>query len=735
MESIRKIIRTVLSESLFDEKNVEVVNENLQLADKTYFTPGRLSPKVREIIVSKITNGDAWTKLICDIYFAMIQNDHAVGDWAVRSIDDPSAEIDRSERKLENDIMRLEDWKKVKSYYQQLKAYNKNVFPIIGLNPNGVKDIWSLIRALNQRAKILEDIKKLPAVALRNMRGDFRQQRDSSDLQAYRSGFEHFLAYYSMLGNRDARLRKTIENKMFVANVTLEDLLRFVEEKENLVGGAKFTKNSIKKLVSDNDYDMEIVYDKGNVMVVDVTSPDGIKKVGCNSLWCFTYGKGFDSAWRDWNNYSTNDHVYVIIDFSEQPDSPEFMHVLIKPLDYQVSPEDENEDVNDHKLFNMANQESYDAIGIVNHLVGEEAPFIMHFDEPVDVEGPSSKYPYEDPNQLKLDLQEVKKIIRESIQEIEQPKRIVGGVLVKCTTTDRVFLLLRNDPVPKWALVSGTIEDGENVLSGLKREFYEELFVNPSIVDFKFIRVEHIPEKNIEFHYYEGFVDKEFTPILDEENLDGKWFALGELPSPLYVGMPEKLGKIFKNPEVKEDKESDVFSESKEISDIDSKTKLSVFDFDSTLVNTPLPETGKQEWEQKTGTAWPGGWWGVEESLDTDVFDMTTNPEVISDYRREFSNPKNLVVMMTGRTGKLSNQVEKILSMNGLKFHDYLYNDGGETSADKIYKMEMILRYNPEIREIEMWDDRDSHIPTFQRWGENMISKGYLDNFNINHVK
>ncbi len=345
------------------------------------------------------------------------------------------------------------------------------------------------------------------------------------------------------------------------------------------------------------------------------------------------------------------------------------------------------------------------------------------------------KYPERDLEMVAENFFELRNVIRESIQELEKPKRIVGGVLVKCTTTDRVFLLLRNDSTPRWSLVSGTIEDGENVLSGLKREFYEELFINPHIVDFKFIRVEHIPEKNIEFHYYEGFVDKEFNPILDEENLDGKWFSLDQLPSPLYDGIPEKLGKIFKNPEVKEDKESDVFNESKEISDIDSKAKLSVFDFDSTLVNTPLPETGKQEWEQKTGTAWPGGWWGVEESLDTDVFDMTTNPEVISDYRREFSNPKNLVVMMTGRTGKLSNQVEKILSMNGLKFHDYLYNDGGETSADKIYKMEMILRYNPEIREIEMWDDRDSHIPTFQRWGENMISKGYLDNFNINHVK
>jgi hypothetical protein len=42
--------------------------------------------------------------------------------------------------------------------------------------------------------------------------------------------------------------------------------------------------------------------------------------------------------YNDWYNYSTNDLVYVIIDFKEPTDSPDFMHVLIKPLmvDYSV---------------------------------------------------------------------------------------------------------------------------------------------------------------------------------------------------------------------------------------------------------------------------------------------------------------------------------------------------------------------------------------------------------------
>jgi hypothetical protein len=26
-------------------------------------------------------------------------------------------------------------------------------------------------------------------------------------------------------------------------------------------------------------------------MVIEVSGPNGIKKIGCNSLWCFTYGR------------------------------------------------------------------------------------------------------------------------------------------------------------------------------------------------------------------------------------------------------------------------------------------------------------------------------------------------------------------------------------------------------------------------------------------------------------
>jgi len=163
--------------------------------------------------------------------------------------------------------------------------------------------------------------------------------------------------------------------------------------------------------------------------------------------------------------------------------------------------------------------------------------------------------------------------------------------------------------------------------------------------------------------------------------------------------------------------------------------KISVFDFDGTLVDTALPEYGKKIWKDKTGTDWPHiGWWGRIESLDMDVFDNPTLPSVISAYNKERSNPNTTVVMLTGRREKLSSGVEAILAQKGLTFDQYLYNYGGETSQNKKEQMGNMLDELPNVRYIEMWDDRTEHIKTFEDWGNELVSSGRLDGFKVNHV-
>lgn len=164
-------------------------------------------------------------------------------------------------------------------------------------------------------------------------------------------------------------------------------------------------------------------------------------------------------------------------------------------------------------------------------------------------------------------------------------------------------------------------------------------------------------------------------------------------------------------------------------------TKISVFDFDGTLVDSPLPEYGRKEYEEKTGNEWPHkGWWGREESLDTAIFDIPTIQSVKKTYDEEKNNPNTLMVMLTGRIGKLSNQVESILSSKGFIFDKYIYNNGGSTIDSKINSLNELLNEYPNVTYVLLNDDRLEHIPSFKAWGEDKLNTGRLKSFNINVV-
>ena len=164
-------------------------------------------------------------------------------------------------------------------------------------------------------------------------------------------------------------------------------------------------------------------------------------------------------------------------------------------------------------------------------------------------------------------------------------------------------------------------------------------------------------------------------------------------------------------------------------------TKLAVFDFDGTLVDTPLPDVGKKEYKEKTGKDWPfPGWWGQPLSLDLSIFDMPTVPMVMSAYKKEKISPDTCMVMLTGRMVKLGDMVKKILDSKGLTFDEYHFNRGGSTETAKMKTMESLLEKYPKVYELEMWDDRLAHIPVFQSWGDSLVKSGRLKRFNINVV-
>jgi hypothetical protein len=393
----------------------QLLRENLQLADKFYFKDGKLSPRVREIILH-ITNGDPYTKIMTDVYYNMLMNNHRTGDWALKTIDPEHQETE----KPENDVMSTPELQKLRPIYNQLKDYNKNVFPIKGFNINGVENMDDFLWALRQRQLILNIFTKWPSIAKRNMKNDIRRERDGSEMNHYRDSLEHADSYISLLNNRNENARRKIEAKIFTNNTTLDNVVDFLYDKESLLGGTDLTRKQIGQILKDdkeNANELRVKYNKGNIMIIEVSGPEGIKEIGCNSLWCFTYNKsGGGLNWTDWFKNSTNDLCYIIIDFSKPSDSEDFMHVLTKPLMYDYADYGEK---GYERLYNMANrdvhddeEEEYGVNAYIERLIDlPTAMKVMNFGVKPPKEK-KKKQKFVDPNQLALDLNEIKKSLR-----------------------------------------------------------------------------------------------------------------------------------------------------------------------------------------------------------------------------------------------------------------------------------------------------------------------------------
>lgn len=147
--------------------------------------------------------------------------------------------------------------------------------------------------------------------------------------------------------------------------------------------------------------------------------------------------------------------------------------------------------------------------------------------------------------------------------------------------------------------------------------------------------------------------------------------------------------------------------------------KISIFDFDGTLVDSPKPEDGIPIWGEVNGYEYPfKTWWDRVESLDQEVFDIDTIESTIDDYNEEYENEDTLVIMLTGRLSKFRDTVKKILYSKGLVFDEYHFKDIDNTLLSKVNKIEELLHRYPNVEEIEMWEDRKHHAKAFEIWGE-----------------
>lgn len=313
----------------------KLIVETIQQAEKFYFSTNKITPEEKNIILN-FTKGDNYTYAVATAYLI------------------------------------FKDFDETKKFYELLKNYNNKIFPIkeynnLLKNLNNKANLYELYRSMQQRDNIIFYFNKLPNILKRNI----KEKNIPKDLNQL-TRFDHLLNYLqtqiSQLSNRPEHIRNAILKKAFSSKFeTLEQITDFFDEKENLIGGKKITKKEIIYTINNNNLDANIVYDKNNIMVIEIWSPETMQMLGCNSLWCFTYGSNdYEHMYYQFNNYSTNGIVYMIINFNIPQDEKNFMNILIKPLD-EYSHEDENNEP-EHILFDLTNEGIYEPTKYLENL-------------------------------------------------------------------------------------------------------------------------------------------------------------------------------------------------------------------------------------------------------------------------------------------------------------------------------------------------------------------------------
>ena len=145
--------------------------------------------------------------------------------------------------------------------------------------------------------------------------------------------------------------------------------------------------------------------------------------------------------------------------------------------------------------------------------------------------------------------------------------------------------------------------------------------------------------------------------------------------------------------------------------------ELHVFDFDGTLVNTPIPEDGMRQYYEETGEKWPfQGWWGRAESLAPPLT-MDAGP-ALEEYHASSTRSDVARIMMTGRRSKLKASVETVMrEFNISHCHEHIFNGTGhDTLTYKLNELRRLVAvYKP--KRVRIWEDRISHAAAFEEFG------------------
>lgn len=299
-------------------KTIMGLTENLNLADKLFFRPGKLSPEVREGIVG-ITEGNNFTNLVASLYYHFKQD----GQY-------------------DQGIMSM-----CEEFNDELINYDKNLFPVPGnLTDYGLDvqhdgfHVLTLAELLKNRNLLVYQWSKVSSLIKRNILpliknelyahnpGKGTQHEQTNLTYAFKAAAKILQEINETLKVLSPKKFEEIVPKLFSSHIrTLTELHKGITNLKNTLSmmnsNMGFTKDNVYENAA--EYGCKIVKDDNNIMIVKVISAEAMQALGCFSSWCFAVPGG-DEYWDD---YAPRGYVYIIYDFSMDVEDSRFMMVYL----------------------------------------------------------------------------------------------------------------------------------------------------------------------------------------------------------------------------------------------------------------------------------------------------------------------------------------------------------------------------------------------------------------------
>ena len=296
-------MKLILTESQIIKLITPLIETSGEL-DKHYIKTGVLDDEDRAVIMN-ITGGDNFTKLIADMY-KYLANKYNPEMVTPRRVDD-------------NDI------KYLKKAHENLKRYNKNVFPLKDVY---AKDYYThplgIGNDLNTRELIINTLNSFPKLWLRNLKNDIRKERDEYDFKKLWETIREIERSLNLIKQVKQEQQEKIIKKVFSSKfTTFEDISKRLSDTTIPYLSEESTIDEMVSKVEDMGDEAEIVYNKDNILVVVIKSPEAMQYIGCSSQWCFAIGTG------NWDEYSPEGYATIVFNFNEEASENTRMVVVL----------------------------------------------------------------------------------------------------------------------------------------------------------------------------------------------------------------------------------------------------------------------------------------------------------------------------------------------------------------------------------------------------------------------